>query len=140
MGSRLAVVILVFISALQVPAQVCRVSLAGLNQNRRVMGPIHVECPPSLHSVPFGNWGVTSNFGQKGNSRQFEGWCHDTRACDNNGACRTLCTDGWYEWNSCTDIGVYQSPNCTRYNAKDCTSREARASYNPHYILLTVLC
>ena len=130
MGSRLAVV--VCISALQVPAQVCRVSLAGLNQNRRVMGPIHVECPPSVHSVPFGNWGVTSNFGQKGNSRQFEGWCHDTRACDNNAVCRTLCTDGWYEWNSCTDIGAYQSPNCTLYNAKECSEQVTTRGINVH--------
>jgi len=129
-GPRLAVVILVFASTPW--AQVCRVSLAGLNQNRRVMGPIHVECPPSLHSVPFGNWGVTSNFGQKGDSRQFEGWCHDTRICDNSGGCRTLCTNGWYEWNSCTDIALYQPPNCTLYNAKDCTEQVTTRGINVH--------
>ena len=128
----MALVVLVFASALHLPAQVCRVSLAGLNQNRRVMGPIHVECPPSIHSVPFGNWGVTSNFGQKGNSRQFEGWCHDTRVCDNNGVCRTQCTDGWYEWNSCTDIGAYQPPNCTLYNAKDCSEQASTRGINVH--------
>lgn len=130
--SKLGVVLLLFAFTLPVPGQVCRVSLAGLNQNRRVMGPIHVECPPSFHSVPFGNWGVTSNFGYKGDSRQFEGWCYDTLVCDNNGVCRTLCTDGWYEWNSCTDTGVYQPPNCTLYNAKDCTEQVTTRGINVH--------
>lgn len=119
-------------AALPAAAQVCRVSVAGLNQNRRVMGPIHAECPPSLHSVPFGNWGVTSTFGQKGDSRQFEGWCRDSRVCDNNGNCRTLCTDGWYEWNSCTDIPLFQPPNCTLYNAKDCTEQATTRGINVH--------
>src|ERR1044071_8472390 len=66
-------------------AQVCHISTAGLNQSRRVTGAIHAECPDQpLHSAPFGNWGVTSNFGQKGNSHQFDGWCHNARVCDNN--------------------------------------------------------
>ena len=130
--SKLGIVLLAAVSALPAPAQVCRLSLAGLNQNRRAMGPIHVECPPSLHSVPFGNWGVTSNFGHKGDSLQFEGWCHDTRVCDNNGVCHTLCIDGWYEWNSCTDTEAYQPPNCTLYNAKDCTEQVTTRGINVH--------
>ena len=132
-----------FASALQVQAQVCRVSLAGLNRNRRVMGPIHAECPPSIHSTPFGNWGVTSNFGQEGNSHQFDGWCHDTRVCDNNGACRSVCTDGWYEWNSCTDHALYRPPNCTLFNAAECTEQATVTGINVHgtkYVDVPVSC
>lgn len=98
-------------------AQVCRISVAGLNRNRRVIGPVHAECPFTIHTPPFGNWGVTSNFGQKGDSRQFEGWCRDTRVCDNSGNCSVHCTDGHYEWNSCTDVPQYQPPNQSLYNA-----------------------
>src|SRR3954447_6002800 len=80
-----------------VHAQVCRLSVAGLNQARRVTGAIGAECASPVHSTPFGNWGVTSNYGQKGNSHQFDGWCHDQRVCDNTGACKSVCADGWYE-------------------------------------------
>jgi len=49
--------------------QVCRLSVAGLNQSRRVTGPVHAECSDEIvHTPPFGNWGVTSNYGQKGDS------------------------------------------------------------------------
>ena len=65
--------------------QVCRLSVAGLNRARRVVGNIHAECPEVVHTAPFGNWGVTSNFGSKNNTHQFDGWCHDTRVCDNAG-------------------------------------------------------
>ena len=55
-------------------SQVCRLSVAGLNQSRKVMGPVHAECPDEVfHTAPFGNWGVASNYGQKGNSHQFDG-------------------------------------------------------------------
>src|SRR5687768_3887755 len=101
------------LSACLLQAQVCRLSVAGLNQNRRVMGPVRAECPPSLHSPPFGNWGVTSNFGVKGDSRQFEGWCRNVQVCDNNGNCSIRCQDTWYEWNSCTDNRQWAPPNCS---------------------------
>ena len=115
------------------PAQVCRLSVAGLNQARRVAGQVHAECPEEVvHSAPFGNWGVTSTFGQKGDSHQFDGWCHNTRVCDNSGACRTDCTDGWYEWNSCTDHSLYRAPNCTLYNSADCTEQSTATGINVH--------
>lgn len=108
-----------------VEGQVCRLSIAGLNRARRVSGPIAAECPGPLivHTAPFGNWGAVSNFGPKLNGHQFQGWCHDTRICDNQGNCRTNCTDGWYEWNSCTDQPRYRAPNCTLYNAENCTAQ-----------------
>lgn len=110
--------------------QVCRLSVAGLNRERRVMGPVSAECPDPLHSAPFGNWGVTSNFGGKLNGRQFDGWCHDMRICENDGTCRNVCRDGWYEWNSCTTNTRFQPPNCTLYNAKDCTEQVSTTGIN----------
>src|SRR5687768_5186114 len=72
---------LVLVTCWEASGQVCRISTSGLNRNRRVVGPVHAECPVSIHSVPFGNWGVTSNFGQKQDGTQFQGWCHDTPVC-----------------------------------------------------------
>jgi uncharacterized protein (TIGR03437 family) len=113
-------------------AQVCRISTSGLNQNRKVLGPVHSECPVSIHTPPFGNWGVTSNFGSKVNDHQFQGWCHNSQTCDNNGNCRIDCRDGWYEWNSCTDVRLYQSPNCTLYNSENCTQQVTTTGINIH--------
>jgi len=126
----LAVLFLLAIPAL---AQTCRLSVAGLNRDRRVEGDVSAECPNNpLHTAPFGNWGVTSNFGVKRDSHQFDGWCHDTRVCDNNGACRNVCRDGWYEWNSCTTDARYRAPNCTLYNARDCTAQASTQGINVH--------
>jgi uncharacterized protein (TIGR03437 family) len=75
---------------------------------------------------------VTSNFGQKGNSHQFDGWCHDIRVCDNTGACAMVCMDGWYEWNSCTDDPLYRAPNCSLYNASMCTEQQTTTGINVH--------
>jgi uncharacterized protein (TIGR03437 family) len=113
-------------------AQVCQISAAGLNRERRVAGPIHAECPPTIHTVPFGNWGVTSNFGQKGDTDQFQGWCRQLRVCDNDGNCSTQCSDDHYEWNSCTDVARWASPNCTLYNDANCTRQVSTTGVNVH--------
>lgn len=115
-------------------AQVCRLSVAGLNRARRAVGAIHAECPAIFtpHTPPFGNWGVTSNFGTKTDGHQFDGWCHDARVCNNLGICRTDCTNGWFEWNSCTDDPLYRPPNCTLYNAADCTEQTSTMGVNIH--------
>ncbi|MFN7938525.1 MAG: hypothetical protein U0R19_34675 [Bryobacteraceae bacterium] len=123
-------VLAVFIAVTPAFAQVCRLSVAGLNRERRVMGAISAECPDPLHTAPFGNWGVTSNFGGKLNGHQFDGWCHDIRICENDGSCRNVCRDGWYEWNSCTTNPRFQAPNCTLYNAKDCTEQMSPTGIN----------
>lgn len=122
----------VFFVSWPLAGQVCRLSVAGLNQGRMVTGNVNAECPLVLHSAPFGNWGVSSNFGGKGDSHQFDGWCHNTRICDNLGFCRTDCRDGWYEWNSCTDNAVYKAPNCSLYNASDCTEQVTATGINVH--------
>jgi uncharacterized protein (TIGR03437 family) len=126
------VLLLLLLLALDAAGQVCRVSVSGINRNRRVIGGVNVECPVTLHTVPFGNWGVTSNFGQKVNGNQFQGWCHDSFVCDNNGNCNTSCQDGWYEWNSCTDNSRYRAPNCTLYNTPDCTQQVSPTGVNVH--------
>ena len=114
-------------------AQTCRLSVAGLNRSRKVTGVIHAECPEEiLHSAPFGNWGVSSNYGSKRDGHQFDGWCHDSRACDNSGTCNTDCRDGWYEWNSCTDNRLYTAPNCTLYNSNACTEQVTATGINVH--------
>ena len=139
----ISALVLLIIVVPDLTGQVCRINTSGLNRNRRVAGPIHAECPVSVHSVPFGNWGVTSNFGQKQDGAQFQGWCRDTRVCDNQGNCRTECRDGWYEWNSCTDIDQYRAPNCTLYNDKECTAQMSTTGVNIHgtrAVDLTVRC
>lgn len=125
--------IVVALSALTAHGQICRLSVAGLNRNRAVRGEITAECPGTFpHTAPFGNWGVTSNVGTVRDSHQFQGWCHDTRVCDNRGNCRTECRDGWYEWNSCTTHADFKAPNCTLYNAEECTSQVTSTGVNVH--------
>ena len=120
------------VGSISLPAQVCRLSVAGLNRNRTVNGPVHAECPPTVHSVPFGNWGVASNFGDKFDGHQFQGWCRDSQVCDNDGNCSVQCRDGWYEWNSCTDVRQWAPPNCSLYNAANCTQQRSTTGVNVH--------
>lgn len=123
--------LLVWALAAPALAQTCRLSVAGLNRNRAVAGPVNAECPGTpVHSSPFGNWGVSSNFGPKRNGHQFDGWCHDTRVCDNSGSCKTVCADGWYEWNSCTGDPLYRPPNPTLYNANNGTAQVSTTGVN----------
>ncbi len=110
--------------------QVCRLSVAGLNRNRAVMGPVNTECPGSIHSAPFGNWGVTSNFGRRVNGRQFEGWCRDLIITDNTGRNDGVCGDGRFEWNSCTSHANFSAPNCTLFNSEDCRSQVTTTGVN----------
>jgi hypothetical protein len=117
-------------AAIPVWTQVCSFSIAGLNRSRVVMGPVHSECPGSVHTAPFGNWGASSSFGSKRNGNQFDGWCRNKWVCDNNGNCSTKCTDGWYEWNSCTDVSQFRAPNCTLYNSTSCTQQQTATGVN----------
>lgn len=131
MTTVLRLLVLLTLASASLTAQVCRLSVAGLNRNRRVLGPVAAECPNQpLHSAPFGNWGVTSNYGPKLNGHQFDGWCHNSLTCDSTGACRTSCRDGWYEWNSCTTHPLYAPPNCTLYNDANCTQQKSTQDVN----------
>lgn len=114
-------------------AQTCRLSVTGMNRARKVTGAIHAECPEEIiHSAPFGNWGVSSNYGSKHDGHQFDGWCHNSFTCDNSGRCKQDCLDGWYEWNSCTDNRLFTPPNCTLYNANGCTEQVTVTGTNVH--------
>ena len=88
-----------------VEAQSGRCYLGGHLYNRhRKIGPgahINAECPGSIHSAPFGNWGVLSIFGGIRNEDQFAGWRPD---------------DGHHQWNSCTTHQKYWAPNPSYYN------------------------
>jgi uncharacterized protein (TIGR03437 family) len=124
------IAILTAFLCLAADAQVCRLSVAGLNRERRVMGPVSAECPHPLHTAPFGNWGAVSNFGPKLNGHQFQGWCRNMRVCDNTGRCLSNCSDGWFEWNSCTTEPAFSPPNCFLYNASDCTEQVSPTGIN----------
>lgn len=127
---RLAIAWMMLTVVSSLEAQVCRLSVAGLNRNRRITGDITAECPAPLHTAPFGNWGATSNFGSKRDGHQFDGWCHNQRICDSLGNCRDNCSDGWYEWNSCTTHALYRAPNCSLYNSADCTEQVTTTGVN----------
>ena len=65
----------------------CEVTVTAENRERTITGIVHTECGP-IHSPPWGNWGVISDYGLKIDGYQFPGW-HNA--------------DGWEQWNSCTD-------------------------------------
>jgi hypothetical protein len=130
--SIMSLVLALFCFASELSAQVCTLSVTGLNRYRQAGGFISAECGGDLHSAPFGNWGVTSSVGTKQDSHQFDGWCRDAYVCDNSGNCRTKCRDGWYEWNSCTSRSNFSAPNCTLYNAEDCTLQVTSQDVNIH--------
>jgi uncharacterized protein (TIGR03437 family) len=141
---RLVIFLLLLCFSLASHAQVCRLSVAGLNRARKVTGPIHAECTREVvHSAPFGNWGVSSNFGSKHDGHQFDGWCHNQLSCDKDGVCRLDCLDGWYEWNSCTDDSAFAAPNCSLYNSNQCTEQVTTTGVNVHggkYVDVPVRC
>ena len=73
------------------------------NRNRSIgkSAKITAECPPSVHSHPFGNWGVDSRFGSTTDGFQFAGWKID---------------DSKRQWNSCTTHDDYNPPHSEYYN------------------------
>lgn len=109
-SSRLTVFLFILASALFGPIlqksyaqDVCTVSIRMVNHNRYAYDTDE-ECPwaPVIeHSVPFGNWGVSSNVGSKQDADQFQGWYP---------------TGGHIEWNSCAVGYVRPDPNCQRLN------------------------
>lgn len=100
------VLVLLFIGGIAL-GQTCRVWVSGENTWRKAMGPLDTECGPPVHSPPWGNWGVTSNFGHKEDGNQFEGW---------------YWTDNKNQWSNCT-FHEYAPPNCTYYNWNTCTQQ-----------------
>jgi hypothetical protein len=79
----------------------CRLSISMLNSTRHVQGEVNTECGP-LHSLPWGNWGVESNFGDRTDSTQFTGW----KWLENK-----------WQWNSCTSEHPKDTTSsCLYYN------------------------
>ena len=62
---------------------------------------ISAECPPSIHTPPWGNWGVRSRHGGARNTNQFRGW-------------KSIGTQR--QWNSCTTHSDYDAPDPFHYN------------------------
>ncbi len=116
-------VALVWLCGFELHAQTCRLQVSGLNRNRIGYGPFDQECSWP-HSVPFGNWGVASNYGPKIDGYQFQGWCRGDYVCYNDGDCGVRCNGNWYEWNSCTVDWRYSPPNCSLYNYNNCWAQQ----------------
>ena len=101
----------------QADEQTCVVLLSGQNRYRKMAGRINVECGFEGHTVPWGNWGVDSNYGGITDTDQFRGWQHE------DGPPTKL------QWNSCTTGKIpYWAPNCRYYNADNCTTQKSNAT------------
>lgn len=119
---------------------VCRIEYRLVNKNRQIAGHLlSAECPGSIHSAPFGNWGVESNHDVRRNSRQFDGW---------------KLIDNLYQWNSCTSNTTDFPTGCggtEYYNHSNCTEQfsntgvpnwgiHAGVAPNTLYVECTVSC
>lgn len=89
------------------PTPSCYAIVEFYNRNRWVTGPVNTECddifiPFQWHNPPWGNWGVSSNYGRPRDGFQFPGWHPE---------------DGWLQWNSCTTRRAkFRAPNRRYYN------------------------
>ena len=85
----------------------CIVDFKMVNHNRYVYDSDE-ECAiatlPIEHSVPWGNWGVSSNVGDKTNGDQFQGW---------------YTSGGHKQWNSCAADYVKPDLDCRKLNFPD---------------------
>lgn len=95
--------------------EACTVVIEGQNRNRTVDGRIDAECRPVVyptqwHDPPWGNWGVSSNYGRKRDTDQFKGWKPK---------------DGKYQWNSCTVRANYFPPHRDFYSPPDYRSQRS---------------
>ena len=111
--------------------ETCVIALKGQNQNRTVDGFIDAECEPvtltQWHDPPWGNWGVSSNYGRKNDTDQFKGWKPK---------------GSQHHWNSCTAWAQYAPPNSDYYNSSDHRSQESddTATHGVMEIRQTVSC
>lgn len=121
--------LLLLVAADVLPAQqqeYCVIEYAGETRNRTVAGAITGECPGQgifPHSAPFGNWGVTSNYGRKSDGDQFPGWKRGTKVGTN--------IPNW-QWNSCTTHRDYLPGNWKYYNANNFTTQVSSLGVASH--------
>ncbi len=98
--------------------EACVVVLTGQNRYRKVAGMVNVECgyPNEIHTAPWGNWGVQSNYGNIKDTDQFRGWKHI------DGPRTKL------QWNSCTTAKEkFRAPNRKYYNVNNSTKQQSNA-------------
>ncbi len=92
--------------------EVCIVTLIGQNRNRTVAGAVNTECGAGWHSAPWGNWGVSSNYGRKQDTDQFRGWKWKDGPSTKK------------QWNSCTTKKEkFRAPSYLYYNASNYTTQ-----------------
>ena len=99
------------------PSDYCVFTYSGENRDRTInaSGYIRVECGDELwHTAPFGNWGVTSNYGKVKDSNQFPGWKEGTA---------TGSGEKIRQWNSCTSHPSWPQGDSDYYNAEGSTSQ-----------------
>ena len=101
------------VSQITYPEPACYAHLTFSNHYRRVFGTIAAECPGSIHSAPFGNWGVASNYGRRYDGNQFAGWKKDGNT---------------RHWNSCT---THFRPDGTMENYNDPPENPTRQKAKP---------
>lgn len=85
-------------------SQVCSFSISMVNHNRYAYDTAE-ECS-CCHSIPYGNWGVSSNVGSKRDADQFKGWDRS-------------CSETKVQWNSCSREYVKPDLDCRRLNFPD---------------------
>ena len=119
----------------------CVVELSGENRDRTIGAgaSISTECadgdsvftfipgvgliPQVDHSAPFGNWGVSSNYGSPSDGNQFPGWDSGTVT----GTSRT----NW-QWNSCTTLYPPSLENGRYYNWQNSTAQQSVRDTETH--------
>ena len=122
-------IVLGFLLAGVARGQHCAVEVSGLNKDRKVFGPVSVECG-GVHSGPFGNWGVTSNHGDREDKHQFQGWCRNLYCTlDALNFCTNHCIADWYQWNSCTTGDAWPPGHREFYNADNFTTQVSAAPF-----------
>jgi hypothetical protein len=94
-------------------AQECYIPFVLENRSRHVFGSVNTECSNQAchwywHTPAWGNWGVDSNYGSRGDGTQFMGW--------KSGSGISPCGENIDppQWNSCTD--TYTDPYYFNYN------------------------
>ena len=97
--------------------ETCVIVFTGQNHHRTVSGVLDAECeavsPTQWHDPPWGNWGVSSNYGEKDDTDQFKGW-------EPKGSQR--------HWNSCTVYPEFMPPHPVYYNSSDKRSQESNGT------------
>lgn len=108
------------------PSDSCLITYGGENRDRTIgtNAYISAECPGDWpHTAPFGNWGVTSNYGHARDANQFAGWEEGTIA----GTTRP----NW-QWNSCTIHPDFSPPNTEFYNDNEARSQRTTRDIESH--------